>query len=74
MAIVLEVASVFLHCAKAYRRGGVWQPETWSAPADTLACEMFNDTSGTDMPPVEMRQWLEQGYEESLKAEQVSSA
>lgn len=72
VAIVLEVESVFMHCAKAFRRGGVWQPETWSAPSDTLACEMFNDISGADLPPADMRKFLEQDYNESLAAERVA--
>lgn len=29
LAIVLEIHTVFTHCAKAFRRGGVWQPDTW---------------------------------------------
>ncbi|MFN8021920.1 MAG: MSMEG_1061 family FMN-dependent PPOX-type flavoprotein [Acidimicrobiales bacterium] len=31
VAIVLEVEHVFTHCAKAFRRGGVWRPDTWPA-------------------------------------------
>lgn len=31
LAIVIEIHSVFTHCAKAFRRGGVWQPDTWLA-------------------------------------------
>lgn len=69
VAVVVEVASVFMHCAKAFRRGSVWDPEAWPAMSDTAACEMFNDISGADMPPAAMRQFLEEDYAESLKAE-----
>ncbi len=34
-AIVVEVAEVYSHCAKSFRRGKVWQPESWAALADT---------------------------------------
>ena len=29
LAVVIEVAAVFTHCAKAFKRGGVWQPSSW---------------------------------------------
>lgn len=31
--IGIEVREVFLHCAKAVRRAGLWHPETWGAEA-----------------------------------------
>ena len=30
LAIVVETAEVYGHCAKAFRRGGVWQPDRWA--------------------------------------------
>lgn len=29
LAVVIEVAHVFTHCAKAFRRGRLWEPEAW---------------------------------------------
>ena len=29
LAVVVEVAAVFTHCAKAFRRGRLWQPASW---------------------------------------------
>ncbi|MEL6984248.1 MAG: hypothetical protein AAFO29_17610, partial [Actinomycetota bacterium] len=63
--------AVFMHCAKAFRRGGVWQPETWPSVSDTAACEMFNDIAGTDMPPEEMRGYLEASYTADLEGERL---
>jgi PPOX class probable FMN-dependent enzyme len=34
LALVVETAEVFGHCAKALRRGGVWQPDSWDELAD----------------------------------------
>lgn len=31
VAVVVEVAEAFVHCAKALRRSGVWDPSTWGA-------------------------------------------
>jgi predicted pyridoxine 5'-phosphate oxidase superfamily flavin-nucleotide-binding protein len=27
--MVVEVQQVFFHCAKAFLRSGLWEPETW---------------------------------------------
>jgi len=72
VAIVIDVSSVFLHCAKAFRRGGVWTPESWPAFDDDVACEMFNDIVGSEvLPAAEMRQFLEADYDQSLADERV---
>lgn len=72
VAVIVDVDSVFLHCAKAFRRGHVWQPDRWPTVADTDAPEMFNDIAGSDMTPAEMRQWLEAGYDKDLREERVA--
>lgn len=73
VAVVIDVDSVFLHCAKAFRRGGVWDPESWPNIGDTAAMEMFNDTAGTDVDPAVMRSFLEEDYKASLEAEKATA-
>jgi len=34
LALVVEIEQLFFHCAKAFLRSLLWQPDTW--PADTL--------------------------------------
>ena len=29
LAVVVDIEEVFFHCAKAFLRSGLWQPETW---------------------------------------------
>lgn len=29
LAIVVETDEVYMHCARAFMRSGLWQPETW---------------------------------------------
>ena len=31
LAVVIEVAEIYGHCAKAFKRGNMWRPETWLA-------------------------------------------
>ncbi len=33
LAILLEIDQIFFHCAKAFMRSGLWQPETWQPDA-----------------------------------------
>jgi hypothetical protein len=28
-AVVVEVEEVFMHCARSFKRAGLWQPERW---------------------------------------------
>lgn len=71
VAVVVEVESVFIHCAKAFRRGLVWQPDAWEALADGApdVCEVYLEGVGVDLDPAIMRADLEQGYAEGLAEE-----
>ncbi|GAB7006279.1 pyridoxamine 5'-phosphate oxidase family protein [Nocardioides sp. AN3] len=33
LALVVDIEEVFFHCAKAFLRSGLWQPETWAPDA-----------------------------------------
>ncbi len=64
-AIVVEVAELYSHCAKSFRRGKVWQPESWAdlaaSPdlADIIGTQFNFDSSG-------IRTVLEDSYVEDL--------
>ena len=32
LAVVIEIETVFTHCAKSFRRGGLWDPTSWPHP------------------------------------------
>lgn len=70
-AIVVEPQEVFIHCAKAFRRGGVWQPDRWPAladapdAADILSCQL-------DLPAgsnAKLRAALDRSYTDGLAAD-----
>lgn len=44
LAIGVQVEECFLHCAKAFRRAGVWASESWPPPdaLPSLACVLFD--------------------------------
>jgi PPOX class probable FMN-dependent enzyme len=68
MALVVEAEEVFAHCAKAFRRGRVWQPESWAALADApdlaeiYACQ-------TDGDALSYREAVAEAYKTSLAAD-----
>ena len=70
-AIILEPEEVFIHCAKAFRRGGVWNSESWSTYADgpdavdILSCQLDLSAESAE----KLRGSLEQGYIADLEAD-----
>jgi uncharacterized protein len=49
LAVVIETAAVFTHCAKSFRRGRVWDPESWPAAARSPALEARYRQLGLDV-------------------------
>jgi PPOX class probable FMN-dependent enzyme len=65
LALVVETAEIYGHCAKAFRRGRVWQPESWAELAEApdlaamYACRWNYDEA-------ELRVDVEQSYLDDL--------
>lgn len=68
LALVVETAEIYGHCAKAFRRAGAWAPDTWGAVADApdLAA-MYACHWNVDEPTI--REGLEQSYASDLAAD-----
>lgn len=68
-AIVVRVTATFIHCAKAFRRSGMWDPDVWAslddAPdaADILVSQAILDPSVTAEL---IRADLDRGYDTAL--------
>jgi PPOX class probable FMN-dependent enzyme len=72
-AIGIEVEHLFIHCAKAFRRGEVWQPDRWNLDAsEPDASDLFashtNFAAGADA----IRKDLQAAYEAELAAERIT--
>jgi PPOX class probable FMN-dependent enzyme len=67
LAIVVEVEEAFLHCAKAFKRSRLWDPES-QAPRGELAtlAKMVMDHTGYDACTLDE---LEEKVEESYKTD-----
>lgn len=68
MALVVETEELFVHCAKAFRRGRVWEPQSWEALADAPdLAEIYACQNGGDAKVY--RDTVAQAYETGLAAD-----
>lgn len=64
LAIVVSVSEVFLHCAKAFRRSRLWDPEARQDRKEmpSLLKMILDQTTGAPQDPAEMRK-IDEGLE-----------
>jgi PPOX class probable FMN-dependent enzyme len=71
-AIVCAVHTTYIHCAKAFHRGGVWDPEVWASlaegpdGADILSCQLDEQFSAQ-----QLRGLLDDDYAMELELERT---
>ena len=67
LGIGVEVEEAFIHCAKAFKRSGLWEPERWpgleSLPS---AAQMLLDHTRAGVTVEQMKDRLEEGYRKHL--------
>jgi uncharacterized protein len=68
VAVGVDVDEVYIHCAKALRRGGVWQPDRWPDLSDlpTVACMLRDHYSLPDLDEAAVQQRLDESYEVTM--------
>jgi PPOX class probable FMN-dependent enzyme len=72
VAIGLRVATVYIHCAKSFRRGRVWDPQSWAELAGAPdICDVIIEQIGIDASPELVRRDLEAGYAHDLEHERA---
>ena len=67
-AIGIEVETAYIHCAKALKRGAIWQPERWPDLADLPApsCMLSDHMALPDLTPEVVGAALEENYRTRL--------
>jgi PPOX class probable FMN-dependent enzyme len=70
-AIGVEVGDAFVHCAKSFRRGQVWEPASWAPDGAPSAAELLACHFQIDVTPEQLAANLEQGYARDLAAERA---
>jgi PPOX class probable FMN-dependent enzyme len=73
VAIGVAIDEIFVHCAKAFRRGAVWDHASWIDPATSGVpdvCETYVDALGGG-DAAELRRAMEAAYAQELAAERT---
>lgn len=67
VAVVVAVEQCYIHCAKAFRRSALWEPETWLPAEETpSAGAVIASAFALDIDPTLIDAELESGYEETM--------
>lgn len=67
VAVVVDVDECFIHCAKAFRRGAVWDTTTWlSVDERPSAAKIFNEHLSLGLDPALIEADLEAGYRATM--------
>ena len=67
VAVVVDVEQCYIHCAKAFRRAGMWDPSSWLAADERPKPEcILKDHIAWDGDASNVREVLEQGYEKTM--------
>lgn len=66
LAIVVHVEQIFLHCAKAFMRSDLWQPETWHPEALPSPARLVKDVQDIRESLEEMEAHYGPGYRAGL--------
>ncbi len=66
LALVVDVEEVFYHCAKAFLRSKVWQPESWRPTALASRAEIAKAIERPDDPIEELEAYYGPAYADGL--------
>lgn len=69
LAVVVEIETVFFHCAKAFLRSQLWQPETWGPDAIVpRRAVLAHRLERPDTPIEELDAYYGESYKDGLYA------
>jgi PPOX class probable FMN-dependent enzyme len=66
LGIGLEVEEAFIHCAKAFIRSSLWQPETWPQELPSASTILRDHIDVPDLTSEDVAARLEEGYAKTL--------
>jgi predicted pyridoxine 5'-phosphate oxidase superfamily flavin-nucleotide-binding protein len=67
VAVVIGVTECYIHCAKALRRAGLWDPASWPAGAERpSAAEILKDHLDLEVDAQLIADDLEAGYQATI--------
>ena len=66
LALLVEVEEVFFHCAKAFLRSQLWQPETWRPDELPSRARLIKAVERPDASLDELEQYYSESYAKGL--------
>ena len=66
LALEVAIDEVFYHCAKAFMRSKLWQPETWDHEAIPSTARISKALVNKDVPLEELEKYYGAAYQEKL--------
>ena len=66
MALVVEIEQIFFHCAKAFMRSELWQPETWRPERLPSHATLVKSVQVTEESLEELERYYGPGYAKLL--------
>lgn len=66
LALVVEIEQIFFHCAKAFMRSALWQPETWNPGALPSYAQIIKSVQDTKESLEELEQYYGPSYAKLL--------
>ncbi|WP_191563116.1 MSMEG_1061 family FMN-dependent PPOX-type flavoprotein [Janibacter melonis] len=66
LALVVEVEEVFHHCAKAFLRSGLWEPQTWQPDVVESRAEIAHALERPEDSVEELREYYGERYAQQL--------
>ncbi len=66
LGIGVEVEEAFIHCAKAFIRSGLWQPETWPAEVPSASAMLRDHIDIPDLTLDAVEARLDESYKKTL--------
>ncbi len=66
LALVVEIEQIFFHCAKAFLRSSLWQPETWNPGALPSNAQIVKAVQATKETLEELEQYYGPDYAKRL--------
>jgi PPOX class probable FMN-dependent enzyme len=67
IAVGVEVEEAFLHCAKAFKRSGLWRPGDWPETTGLAsAAQIWRDHMALDMTTQDVQDFVDDDYRNNL--------
>ena len=66
LAVVVDVEQIFYHCAKAFLRSELWQPETWQPDALPSRARLIKEVETPAESLADLERYYGPAYAEKL--------